>query len=178
VEELRPTTPMQQVLVSQLAHLTWQLDQIPKLEPHLLAATSDTPSGDPTPSTQDYTNHLTALHLLENQPTPLTRLWDHHRRLLTRTQSLLRQLLQLQKHERTRADEDPSNPNSPTPSAPTASTPPNSPPATKPSAPATPPPTHPPKPAKTCHNLPKPATPPRRKTNPNSERRLTSVAES
>src|SRR4051794_30806874 len=38
VEEYRPTTPTQVVLVNQLAHLTWKLDQIPKLEHHLLAA--------------------------------------------------------------------------------------------------------------------------------------------
>src|SRR4051812_23655405 len=83
VDELRPTTPMQQVLVSQLAYLTWQLDQIPKLEPQLLAATPALPPQDPGLTAQDHRNRLTALHLLANQPTPLTRLWDHHRPLLT-----------------------------------------------------------------------------------------------
>jgi hypothetical protein len=117
VDELRPTTPMQTVLVSQLAHLTWQLDQIPKLEHQILStpllrrvgsAHRDAPDTDvednaaPPPDP----NPLTAEHFLENAPTPLTRLWDHHRRLLTRTQSLLRQLLQLQKHEQDRAQAD------------------------------------------------------------------------
>src|SRR3954466_3282239 len=37
IEELRPTSPMQVVLVNQLAHLTWQLDQIPKLEHQILS---------------------------------------------------------------------------------------------------------------------------------------------
>jgi len=107
VDELRPTSPMQQVLVSQLAHLTWQLDQIPKLEHQILSAT-DLPGTEGSAHHEQPTdpNTLAALHLLENQPTPLTRLWDHHRRLLTRTQSLLRQLLHLQHHERTRQEDD------------------------------------------------------------------------
>src|SRR3954454_25091210 len=32
LDEFRPITPMQQVLVGQLAHLTWKLGQIPRLE--------------------------------------------------------------------------------------------------------------------------------------------------
>ncbi|HEY7115425.1 MAG TPA: hypothetical protein VH475_02500, partial [Tepidisphaeraceae bacterium] len=103
IEELRPITPMQRILVNQIAHLTWKLDQIPHLERQILA---NTPAPqDSALSTQDSTA-LVAHHLLEDRPTPLTRLWDLHRRLLARTQSLLRQLLQLQKHQqdRDRAD--------------------------------------------------------------------------
>src|SRR3954462_1060973 len=36
LDELRPITPMQLILVTQLAHLTWKLHQIPHLERQLL----------------------------------------------------------------------------------------------------------------------------------------------
>ncbi len=108
IEEFQPATPAQHLLVSPLTYVAWKLHQIPKLERQLLA----TPLGEDTPaqltqdsalSTQDYTqdptNDLTAQHLLQDKPTPLTRLWDHHRRLLARFQSIVRQIRQLQRQE-------------------------------------------------------------------------------
>ena len=175
IEELRPTTPMQQVLVSQLAHLTWKLDQIPKLEPHILAATTPTPPSrtrpdhatpHPRPTTPP-TPPPPSPPSSPDRPTPLTRLWDHHRRLLTRTQSLLRQLLHLQQH-RTHPRRRRRHPR--IPNRPRRTRPPPQRRRTRRPRRRLPRRKHhrhtPPKPAKTCHNLPKPATPPRRKTNP------------
>ena len=53
----------------------------------------------PPPAPKDPTNTITAEHLLQDKPTPLIRLWDHHRRLLARFQSLIRQVRQLQRQE-------------------------------------------------------------------------------
>jgi hypothetical protein len=118
-EEYRPTTPTQVVLVNQLAHLTWKLDQIPRLERQLLATPSDQTTPAPLPPAPEHsglstpdsfapdpTVELTARHLLQNHPTPLTRLWDHHRRLLARTQSVIRQLIQLRAHHQKRIEQD------------------------------------------------------------------------
>jgi hypothetical protein len=123
IEEFNPITPAQRVLVLQLTFVSWKLDQIPELERQLLAtplnapepATLETPTqtidpqqfvidalntpGPFTPPPKDPTNDLTALHLQQNHPTPVTRLWDYHRRLLSRFQSLVRQIRTLQKQE-------------------------------------------------------------------------------
>jgi hypothetical protein len=128
IDEFQPNTPTQHILVSQLTHIAWKLDQIPKLEHQLLAtplgettpADPDSDSGvassaghespedyirrrldDPNapPAPKDPTNTITAEHLLQDRPTPLTRLWDHHRRLLANFQSIVRQIRQLQRQE-------------------------------------------------------------------------------
>lgn len=126
IEEFQPATPTQHILVSQLTYLAWKLTQIPKLERQLLATPlgettpADPDSGvdssadlespedyvarrlndpDAPPAPKDPTNAITAEHLLQDKPTPLTRLWDHHRRLLSRFQSIIRQIRQLQRQE-------------------------------------------------------------------------------
>jgi hypothetical protein len=126
IEEFQPATPTQHILVNQLTYVAWKLTQIPKLERQLLATPlgettpADPDSGvdtsadhespedyvvrrlndpDAPPAPKDPTNDLTAEHLLQDKPTPLTRLWDHHRRLLSRFQSVVRQIRQLQRQE-------------------------------------------------------------------------------
>jgi hypothetical protein len=122
IEEFQPNTPVLSILVSQLTFISWKLDQIPKLEHQLLATplgeTTPTPLStttvespddylahrlaDDSPPPPDTTNQLTAQHLLQDKPTPLTRLWDHHRRLLSRFQSLVRQIQQMKRQQQSR----------------------------------------------------------------------------
>src|SRR5436190_5353158 len=111
-KEWRAFTITQDLLVQQLALVSWQLEQVPRIERQLLATPLDatTPADLPAPPPQqadgqpaddpivdDPTAHIAARHLLQNKPTPLTRLWDHHRRLSARLQSLIRQLQSLQR---------------------------------------------------------------------------------
>src|SRR5215217_2221006 len=111
-KEWRAWTPTQELLVDQLALVMWKLEQIPRIERTLLATELDAETVatfPPTPpnlnladcpdtSDADPTAAITAHHLQQNQPTPLTRLWDHHRRLLARCQSLIRQLQSLKRN--------------------------------------------------------------------------------
>ena len=128
--KFNPQTPAQCVLVSQLTFTAWKLDQIPHLEHQILStplgqsdpAPIDQPKPiDPeayvlnrlaqnnddsdTPQPKDPTNQITAAHLLQNTATPLTRLWDYHRRLQARFQSLLRQIQQLKRQQQTAHDQ-------------------------------------------------------------------------
>src|SRR5215218_6890714 len=110
-KEWRAYTGTQDLLHEQLALIMWKLEQIPQVERTLLATELDAETittFPPTPralnladcpdtSDTDPTAAITAHHLHQNQPTPLTRLWDHHRRLLARLQSLIRQLQSLRR---------------------------------------------------------------------------------
>jgi hypothetical protein len=108
-EEHRPTTPSQHYLVEQLAHIGWKLEQIPQIEAHLLAQqkAQAQPSSDSSFIIQNSSfPSLFAQDLLSEKPTPLTRLWDLHRRLLAQFQSILRQLPQLKKQAQRHEDQD------------------------------------------------------------------------
>jgi hypothetical protein len=117
-EELRPNTPAQHSLVAQLAHITFQLEVLfPLAEHQILNTPLDKPGQsvsvapdflpqDLSPTDPRRAAPVIAHHFLQNAPTPLTRLWDHRRRLLSRYQSILRQLPQLQRQAQAPAQEE------------------------------------------------------------------------
>jgi hypothetical protein len=106
--ELAPTSPTQRLLVEELARTTFQLQVLYPLAEHLLlntpldndddalaaSAAGTLPQG-PSPTDPRRAAPVIAQHFLQNAPTPLTRLWDYRRRLLSRYQSILRQLPKL-----------------------------------------------------------------------------------
>jgi hypothetical protein len=109
-EEHRPTTPTQTVLVEELALVIWKLQYLPRVE-HRLFNTPlncpETPQPDPAHLTlhprldneADPTAAILALHLMQDRPTPLTRLQSLHHRLQSRLNSILNQLRYLRKDQ-------------------------------------------------------------------------------
>ena len=99
-KEFRPQSPSQTYLVEQLALIGHKLDQIPQIESHLLAQTAASNPQFAISNPQSLPS-LIAQELLQDKPTPLTRLYDLQRRLQSRFQSIIRQIHQLQKHQST-----------------------------------------------------------------------------
>ena len=105
-KELRPNSPTQYFLVDELALIVFKLDLLFPQAEHQIMNTplgSTQPIAPPTPDPKASAPDprlaapVIAAHLLQNQPTPLTRLWDYRRRLMSRYQSILRQLPNLKK---------------------------------------------------------------------------------
>ncbi len=106
-DEFRPATRLLGTLVREVAHVAWKLQQIPAIEHHLMLAEqvrltsaahdpahlSPLPATDHDPLTSEA---IIARQFFENKPTPLTRLWSLHARLVGRFTSLLRQIHRLQ----------------------------------------------------------------------------------
>ncbi len=107
-QEHRPTTPTQKLLLDELTLIVWKLQYIPRIEHRLL----NTPLPDDRPTTpQPNPAHITlhprldheadptaavyALHLMQDQPTALTRLLNLQHRLQARLNSILNQLRRL-----------------------------------------------------------------------------------
>ena len=103
-KELRPTSPTQLFLVDELALIVFKLDLLfPQVEHQIMntplgstePVTPPAPSPDQSAPDPRLAAPVIATHLLANGPTPLTRLWDYRRRLMSRYQSILRQLPKL-----------------------------------------------------------------------------------
>ncbi|MDB5322862.1 MAG: hypothetical protein JWN40_4493 [Phycisphaerales bacterium] len=118
-EEHRPTTPTQRTLLDELTLIIWKLQYIPRIEHRLL----NTPHPEDRPKTpQPNPAHLTphprldhegdptaavyALHLSQDTPTPLTRLFNLQHRLQARLNSILNQLRRLRKDHQLHHEDD------------------------------------------------------------------------